>query len=265
MEFRINPTGTAEALIALNNQLQLQESALGILEYSRTILGMQIKESWFEKLEKWELGLAAYEKKERDEDAALNKMISNIDSNNNKVVQSNLNIHNKFNFLAAPSQAKRLEIWRGKMRNLQALGEWEKLSELIGSVWGNVASSRKNSVEKSSLNEKSQENSMENSNTLSIKRSESIDNTNFPQKSKIAREDDVREKIARIAASSAWVLGDWDNMKVYVDAIDERSFEGSFYKAVLAVHHNEFLEAQQWVEKKFYQFKKKYLTVKYFF
>eukprot|EP00820_Chromera_velia_P019501 Cvel_28328.t1-p1 / transcript=Cvel_28328.t1 / gene=Cvel_28328 / organism=Chromera_velia_CCMP2878 / gene_product=Target of rapamycin, putative / transcript_product=Target of rapamycin, putative / location=Cvel_scaffold3684:1-13594(-) / protein_length=1847 / sequence_SO=supercontig / SO=protein_coding / is_pseudo=false len=60
-EFRTSPESSVEALISLNNQLQQGEAARGVLEYAQKHLHVTLKESWYEKLQRWEDALEAYE------------------------------------------------------------------------------------------------------------------------------------------------------------------------------------------------------------
>lgn len=48
----------------------------------------------------------------------------------------------------------------------------------------------------------------------------------------------------RLAAVAAWGLQDWDRMKQYVDCIPKETQDGAFYRAVLAVHKEEYERAQ---------------------
>ncbi|KAK9311013.1 FAT domain-containing protein [Lipomyces starkeyi] len=79
-------TPTIESLISINNQLQQNDAAL--------------KETWYEKLQRWEDALEAYNRREKDEPNSL-------------------------------------DITMGKMRCLHALGEWDLLSQLAHAKWIN--------------------------------------------------------------------------------------------------------------------------------
>lgn len=116
-EFQQNSKATIESLISLNNQLQQPEAAEGILAYAREQLQMQLKEGWYvfetdhklitsslsssrryEKLRRWEKALDAYERRAKDDPFSL-------------------------------------DITTGRMRCLNALGEWRKLNELSSVAW----------------------------------------------------------------------------------------------------------------------------------
>jgi FKBP12-rapamycin complex-associated protein len=99
LEFIQEPTiPTIESLISINNQLQQSDAAIGILKYAQEHHGLQLKETWYEKLQRWDDALHAYNEREKEE----------------------------------PNST---EITMGKMRCLHALGEWELLSMLARDKW----------------------------------------------------------------------------------------------------------------------------------
>ncbi|CAN0908119.1 Serine/threonine-protein kinase TOR [Linum grandiflorum] len=55
-----NLVAVVEDLIHINNQLHQHEAAVGILTYAQQHLGVQLKESWYEKLQRWDDALRAY-------------------------------------------------------------------------------------------------------------------------------------------------------------------------------------------------------------
>lgn len=98
-------SGAVEALIGINNQLQQSDAAIGILRKAQLYKeGIQLRETWFEKLERWEEALNFYNKREQD---------------------------------IPEDQAVPVEIIMGKMRCLHALGEWEALANIAGNTWSN--------------------------------------------------------------------------------------------------------------------------------
>ncbi|KAF7543089.1 hypothetical protein G7Z17_g11028 [Cylindrodendrum hubeiense] len=98
-------SGAVEALIVINNQLQQSDAAIGILRKAQLYKeGIQLRETWFEKLERWEEALAFYNKREAE---------------------------------VPEDQAIPVDIVMGKMRCLHALSEWEALANLTGSTWAN--------------------------------------------------------------------------------------------------------------------------------
>lgn len=108
LEFLQDQSGPAvEALIVINNQLQQYDAAIGILRKAQLYKdGIQLRETWFEKLERWEEALAFYNKRERE---------------------------------IPDDQAVPIDIVMGKMRCLHALTEWDALASLAGNTWANSA------------------------------------------------------------------------------------------------------------------------------
>lgn len=102
-------TDTIEALIRINNQLQQPDVAVGILNQAQQVHNIELKEDWYEKLERWDEALEAYEKKQAE------------DPNN-------------------------FDIKFGRMRCLHALGEWESLSVLARENWRAVSSEQRRKI-----------------------------------------------------------------------------------------------------------------------
>ena len=89
---------TIEALISLNNQLQQPDSAVGILTYAQQTQDIELVSSWYEKLQRWEDGLASYERKQAEDPLSIDATL-------------------------------------GRMRCLHALGEWDALSQIAQERW----------------------------------------------------------------------------------------------------------------------------------
>lgn len=108
LEFLQDQSGPAvEALITINNHLQQYDAAIGILRKAQLYKdGIQLRETWFEKLERWEEALQFYDKREKEIPA---------------------------------DQAVPIDIVMGKMRCLHALGEWDALASIAGNTWANSA------------------------------------------------------------------------------------------------------------------------------
>ncbi|EYU37539.1 hypothetical protein ABFS82_02G047600 [Erythranthe guttata] len=96
-----NPIAVVEALIHINNQLHQHEAAVGILTYAQQHLGVQLKESWYEKLQRWDDALKAYTVKASQ----------------------------------ASSPHLLLDATLGRMRCLAALARWEELNNLCKEYW----------------------------------------------------------------------------------------------------------------------------------
>ena len=95
LEFTVAPAQSIEGLIGIHNQLQQPDSAVGVLEWGKKELGVSVKESWYEKLQRWEEALEAYEGKALEVEGQQG-----------------------------------VEITVGRMRCLKQLGEWERLEVL---------------------------------------------------------------------------------------------------------------------------------------
>ncbi len=59
----------------------------------------------------------------------------------------------------------------------------------------------------------------------------------------------VSREVAWMATMSAWHLNRWESMRHFSEMVDDKSIEGSYFRAVLAVHHNDFSLAESWIEK----------------
>lgn len=103
LEFNAEQSREAvEALISINNQLQQSDAAFGILKKAQSYHNVDLKETWFEKLNKWDEALASYQRRETEEPYSF-------------------------------------EVTMGKMRCLHALGEWDVLSSLAEDKWARAA------------------------------------------------------------------------------------------------------------------------------
>lgn len=103
MEFIEDPTTeTIESLININNQLHQTDAAIGILKHAQQYHDLQLRENWYERLQRWDDALISYEEKE------------------------------------AEGQGNEIEIMMGKMRAYHALGDWVELSSLVDQKWDNI-------------------------------------------------------------------------------------------------------------------------------
>ena len=98
MEFEQDPPSSVEALISINNHLQQADAAIGILKKAQSYPQVDVKEAWFERLQRWEDALVAYNAKDK------------LDPGN-------------------------FEVQMGRMRCLHALGEWEMLEDTARQQW----------------------------------------------------------------------------------------------------------------------------------
>ncbi|KAK4570311.1 phosphatidylinositol kinase- protein kinase tor1 [Recurvomyces mirabilis] len=112
LEFNAEQNASAvEALISINNQLQQTDAAFGILRKAQGFNEVDLKETWFEKLQRWEEALLAYQKREA---------------------------------LEAPNPG--FEVIMGKMRCLHALGEWDTLSSIAQDRWLNASADHRKAI-----------------------------------------------------------------------------------------------------------------------
>lgn len=162
--FHSEPTkNVLESLISINIKLGQSESAAGLLEYAQELYGPEIQERWYEKLHDWPNALKKYEQK----------------------------------LQYSPSDN---ELTLGRMRCLEALGEWEDLQKVAKEEW---------------------------------QRAEST----------------FKQKMARMASAAAWALRDWESMEEYSCMIPRDTYDGAFYRSVLALHMDQFQLAQQCIDK----------------
>lgn len=102
-------SGAVEALISINNQLQQSDAAIGILRKAQAYRDVELKETWFEKLQRWEEALAAYKRRERIDPTSF-------------------------------------DVTMGKMRCLHALGEWKVLSDLAQEKWNQASNEHRRAI-----------------------------------------------------------------------------------------------------------------------
>lgn len=50
--------------------------------------------------------------------------------------------------------------------------------------------------------------------------------------------------MSRMAAAASWGLNQWDSMDRYVACIPRDTTDGAFYRAVLAIHREQYATAQ---------------------
>ncbi|RMY94467.1 hypothetical protein D0862_08960 [Hortaea werneckii] len=112
LEFNAEQNASAvEALISINNQLQQTDAAFGILRKAQGYSDVDLKETWFEKLQRWEEALMAYQKREKEE-----------------------------------GESAGFEVIMGKMRCLHALGEWDTLSTIAQDKWLNASPEHRKAI-----------------------------------------------------------------------------------------------------------------------
>ncbi|TMW61633.1 hypothetical protein Poli38472_010696 [Pythium oligandrum] len=222
LEFHTSPATCIEALISINNQLGQPEAAVGILKYAQQHHHdvIHVQETWYEKLQDWNAALHLYDAK-----------------------------------IAALEEAQErvpMDVWVGKMRCLEALGEWEALAALADQVSAAVT----------------EEQSASKTPQLGARRSHSSASLSMmsippPPRSlgpggSVARlsstgsigpalsrhgsftavgggggpsadenSESAMKRIAMLGAKASWCLAKWDQMASYVDVVSGTSNGGS--------------------------------------
>lgn len=100
---------TVDSLININNSLQQSDSGIGMLKIATNFYKFEPKESWFQKLQRWNEALSIYEKKIAENNASL-------------------------------------EVINGKMSCLHALGQWEQLESFTEKNWNLISNVNKEKV-----------------------------------------------------------------------------------------------------------------------
>lgn len=111
-EFHSSPATCIEALISINNQLQQPEAAIGILLYAQQNHSVELKESWYEKLRRWE--------------GKISEFYYTLDVFVLIYFTDALNVYER----KQKDDPASTELMLGRMRCLHALGEWDRLSQL---------------------------------------------------------------------------------------------------------------------------------------
>lgn len=224
LEFHTSPSTCIEALISINNQLGQPEAAVGILKYAQDhhASAIQVKETWFEKLQDWEAALALYNRRiEREEQAAT-------------------------------SSTAQLELSIGKMRCLEALGRWEELGALANSVWQQLAAIRSTSTRRTPSSRFARLQHTDSSGSLGaastssgggppasgpgVRRMSSFPGISSGSSMPLSgppssgslyqmpaedREESARKRVAMLGARASWCLSQWDSMALYVSEYDD--------------------------------------------
>ena len=224
LEFHTSPSTCIEALISINNQLGQPEAANGILKYAQSHFPpevVQVKESWFEKLQNWNEALKLYTEKQK-------------------------------------AEPDNIQVTLGRMRCLEAMGDWEKLVTLSEEVWSEKLASNSSVKAQDRLIpplEKTSRNSTSKSAgthfpppttmpTIHTSASSSTTATQQQQPSETAH----RYEAAFLAARANWNLGNWSAMENYVAAADPNRTQVKLYQAILSVHHDQFEHAEGFID-----------------
>ncbi|KAJ9451057.1 (UPF0240) [Diplonema papillatum] len=111
------PQLNIEGLVTIYNELSHAQSALGLLRVAEKTLELTDKESWYERLGKWDLALEVLEK-EKEEGLQATGVAEDV------------------------MAQRQTEIELGMMRCLYALGQWKQLHEMSRAAWEQVGSQR---------------------------------------------------------------------------------------------------------------------------
>ncbi|KAF1314231.1 Phosphatidylinositol kinase, partial [Globisporangium splendens] len=242
LEFHTSPSTCIEALISINNQLGQPEAAVGILKYAqqhhKSVI--QVKETWYEKLQDWKAALDLYDRKMAESEAQSSGAYS-LD----------------------------IQVCIGKMRCLEALGEWEELAALADKVWKHLhaqppeppqrrvtaSASRLLPRANSGSSTASMQSSFHRASSFSGSTSSAPGSSTHLSLSMDDREENSLKRVAMMGARASWCLSQWDNMTQYItectpaptlsvaSGSEESDTQLCLYRSVLAVHHGKFDEA----------------------
>ena len=221
LEFTSMPNESVEAIIAINNQLQLPEAALGVLTHLRNNkLEVNVKESWYEKLGQWEFALEAHKKRADELDARaageaeLLYQRELFSRNNHQPYAStaaqrppspSFSYHYNRQIMSKADRIAREEASLGQMRCLAALGEWERLIALAKREWptneGGAPQYHGSKIGLTSIQ-------------IGANGGDAIAERKM-KKLALAKHSVLRDKVAPLAARAAWHLGDWKSMEKY--------------------------------------------------
>ncbi|KAF4675377.1 phosphatidylinositol kinase- protein kinase tor1 [Perkinsus chesapeaki] len=212
MEFKASPSVTCvEALISTNMQLGQVVEAQGVLQYAQRYLGdeLELKESWYEKLQCWDEALEAYELRQMEEPGNL-------------------------------------DVTTSRMRCLRALGEWERLGKLCEASWDNCSkidgqSARRHRLAMAPMAAAAQFNLRDwNSMEKYVKVLEGVSVSDVIDAGGTIDTIDTTASNSSVTSSSS-TPNESDN--------DGMSFEGSFYAAILAIHKQQYERAFKLIHK----------------
>ena len=231
-EFNRSPAACVEALISINNQLEQPEAAVGILTYAQDQRAkhlralevgvadseagfskvIEVKERWYEKLGRWEEALDAYERKAREElTYGTLPTPGPLTSRTSQLSQNDLKMSASTPDSGNVETPNRAQHFIYGVGSLETtLGRMRCLKSL--GEWGQLSSLCQAAWTRVEGNQ-------------------------------------PKRLIAPLAARAAWALGDWQEMQRYVSWTDPGSVEGAFFRAVFAVHQENFESAQAAIDR----------------
>lgn len=226
IQFTRVPSSCIEQLISIYNQLGQPEAAEGILNYAKGTK-IKVEELWYEKLGLWDEALKIYEEKQIAED------------NSDVIVNEDL------------------KIIYGRLRCLYAIGEYQKVLNLVNIRWKQLSDQFK-----------SDNTSNNNTNINDDDNNNSSNNING---------EELKTSLIRMLFDAAWNLSNYDEMKKIADEFAEHkskkdflreynnnnnssnntssdsdkmetvSADDGFMQAVLAIHNENYNKAKDYI------------------
>lgn len=135
VEFHDSPDSAIESLISINIQLQLPDAAHGVLSYAKDNYKLELKESWFEKLQRWEDALEAYELKQVESPGNLQTSIGRMRCQSALGAnQGCLNLVPSAWSLTLLDSPERAEIAPLAVRAAWMMGQWETMEKYLNEM-----------------------------------------------------------------------------------------------------------------------------------
>eukprot|EP01052_Picozoa_sp_SAG31_P012956 SAG31_NODE_768_length_12226_cov_3.928424_3_plen_2501_part_00 len=228
--FTSNPEIAADQLITINTELQQPESAAGMLitmqKLQRNENTLEKEAAMYEKLHQWGNALRAYERRAAAEVNLCSSIASSLQATS---ATSSADV-----LLKKAKQPAMIMLKR--MRCLKELGAWAEVSETAKTLMADTAERSSGIV------------TAVPDNTAAGRFARVVRHNVFPNvRQTIA--STTAEQMAPYAATAAWNLGKWDDMLFHTDNTRADSEEGSFFRAVLAIHQKDWTCANLYIEK----------------
>ncbi|KAJ3431054.1 serine/threonine-protein kinase mtor [Anaeramoeba flamelloides] len=221
IEFQLDPKLSIEGLIAINNQLEKPQAAIGILKFAQKNLNLELKETWYEQLNRWQNALNAYQNR-------INRINhnQNVDGNNQSGTNNNnhhssndkmINTNNRQTiFLQSNQNLTITQVVLGKMRCLNALCEWDELIQMAQEYWIYFQTNGKQNCD---------------------------NNSNHNQK----YNQNVLNQIAPLVVNAYFNLRNYEEMNNYIQIIDKNCFEGAFWRAIIEINNENYPKAKEFI------------------
>jgi hypothetical protein len=253
-----------EQLVTLNHELQRTEAAMGVLDFASKYLQSldsqtRVKERWYEKLHQWQKAVNIYERELKKTGGASQTSVKRSGTANisaSTSISANLSSGGESEAFAIAHQdditEARLELLMGRMRCLKGLGEWRSLVfscsdlfQIIQSVQresgGKMASSQI-AASSASLNPQANQFNSTIDKIVPINPNSQVSSTSsdphslgYLRQMNQQQMQQLKEKVSEMGAAACWGLGDWQQMKTFVECIPETTYDGALYRSVLAL------------------------------